>query len=200
MRPILVFAALSLTALAVPHPACATDNASAESAAVQLFAEACLTHYPHESDFSDWLAQQHFPRAAPAMTSTLTGKRGGRAFAVSRNGHHLLLVAEWGNLCSVYARRADAAQARAAVASLREGLREPGTLQESAHEQTRRTREGTLNITQWTYTNKAAVPVLALSLSTSDSTHGLYQMAVSASVAARHALPASDGPGKPSSD
>lgn len=153
-----------------------------ETQAVQLFAQACLQHYPDADDFQAWTQHQHFAAATPALTHRLTGRRGGQGFVVKLGTHDILLIAEKGNLCSVYVRRADTAAARRALAPLREGLREPGNLRERADTQRRDTPDGRVDIRQWTYIRQDGQPALVLTLSTSRSTQGLYQMALSASM------------------
>lgn len=180
---------LAALAASAPQPEAAPTSTAAE--AVALFGEACLQHYADAGDFARWTSDQTGFTSLPAeRVASLTGGRGGRAFAVQVESRRYLLVGERINLCSVYAPRADPESAHRAVAELRAGLTESGQLHETRRREQRDTPDGALDTEHYVYTRADGARVLNMTVSTTGSNQGLFQFAISASL--RNRRPAQD--------
>lgn len=154
---------------------------------VQLFATACLQHYPDPDGFARWVAGNGLEPLPAATAHKLTRDAQGRGYTVDLDRTHVILAVRHDDLCSVYVRRMDPSAVPAALAPLRAGLTESGQLSERRTVHRRHSEAGDLRTVDYAYTRADGQVMLHLTVVTSTSTQGFYQLALSASMATRRA-------------
>lgn len=161
---------------------------------VTLFATACLRHYPDPADFTRWVRQDGVKPLPAAMAHKLTKDPQGRAYSIALDDTRVIVATRHDNLCTLYVKRVDTKAARRALAPLRRGLTESGQLTEHRSQHQRNASTGQLLTTGYTYTRRDGHVALQLTVSTSTSTRGFYQLAMSASMATRQSPTGHDVP------
>jgi len=146
--------------------------------AVMLFGAGCLKYYPTQSEFEAWIGRNKFDVISSEYTSGLVQEPGGVAYSVNNNGVRYALVAELGNLCTVFVKEVNLGKANEALINLRHGLVKDGVT-ENISSKEKKLSKGVVKTTEYTYF-KDNKWLLTLVVSESTSSQGFFQLAMSA--------------------
>lgn len=147
--------------------------------AVNLFDAGCLQYYPDQQKFDAWVERNQFELIPPEQAARFVREPGGKAYSVNNNGIRYTLVAEPGNLCTVFVKKVDLDKAGQALTELRKRL-VATELSESVSTNEKRFPQATVTITEYKYEVKGKW-IMTLVVSGSDSSAGFFQLAMSAS-------------------
>jgi hypothetical protein len=127
MKSLLLLAATLAAAFAPPAGAQAELEDTRTIYALNLFGAACMSHLGDPDQTSAWAGLEQFPRIEQDQLAPLLQGRPAYGWNASGpNGEALLILREDG-YCSVWARRAVAAQAQAFVDAMMAGAASAGT-------------------------------------------------------------------------
>jgi hypothetical protein len=146
--------------------------------AVMLFGAGCLKYYPNQSEFEAWVRRNKFDVIPSHYTSGLVQEAGGIAYSVNNNGVRYALVAEPGNLCTVFVKEVNLGKASEALTNLRHGLSTDSVIEDVSSKEKEHSM-GVVRTTEYTY-SKEGKWIMTLVVSESTSNQGFFQLAMSA--------------------
>lgn len=146
--------------------------------AVMLFGAGCLKYYPDQSGFEVWVNKNALEAIPREYTAGLVQESGGVAYSVNNHGVRYALVAEPGNLCTVFVKEVNLAKAREAFSKLRSGFVTLGITEDVSTEEKKLSR-GVVKTTDYSY-SKNGKWVMTLVVTESTSNEGFFQLAMSA--------------------
>lgn len=180
MRVLVPVALLALSvAGAAGAQALGPEQRNAEGA-VRIFYAGCVVYYPHPASFDEWVAGNRFEVVPPEFAAAFVREPGARAYSIHDGDWRYTLVAEPGNLCTVYVKEVNLEYVRAPLAKARRRLVETGLTESSTVRQAK--RDGAvLKTTEYRFKDKSGKTRWTLEVAETTSSAGRYQLAMSAS-------------------
>lgn len=159
--------------------ATAEDPPLREKYAVDWFAESCVDHAGKNSALAEWASSRGLaPLPDKAAKAFLLDSPGRGWSATNRSGEYVIVIREDG-LCTVFARRAESLSTRKYFLEILDHILPKSKFGRSEYTEKKTLEHGLLETTHFNISKAGSEKVLHVVISTSESTKGNYQVAMS---------------------
>ncbi len=157
--------------------------------AVRLFFEGWIKIYPDPERFARWIAQNELPPIPSPQDKSFLQDKPGKAWVVDNKGIQYALAAQDDNLCSVFVKFVSPADARRQLQPMLNAILKP-QVREARRTYVEEREDGPVTTRTYVYKMTNGRWLMTISISTSDSTDGPYQLALNAMTSMRIGKPA----------
>lgn len=157
----------------------AEDLPLREKYAVDWFAESCINYAGKTAELTEWASSKKLaPLLGEASKAFLLGSEGRGWSATNQSGEYAIVMRGDG-LCTVFARMAESRSTRRYFVEILNHLLPESKFSRTEYTEYKNFALGRLVTTHFNITKKGSEKVLHVVISTSDSTEGNYQVAMS---------------------
>jgi hypothetical protein len=170
---------LAIALLSFSLSASAGDPPLREKYAVDWFAESCINNAGKNERIADWALSRGLPPLTDEATHAFLLGSAGQGWAATYDSGEYVIVMRADGLCTLFARRAEPQSTRTYFFEILNHLLPESRYSRSEYTEKKKLNKGILETTHFNIGKEGSEKVLHVVISTSDSTEGNYQVAMS---------------------